>query len=444
MALIFDNVFTSYGATLLGIIILTATFINILIFLLGTFLQDDKIKSMARTGFVEIVYSAVIIAFVLVAVGWSQDVAKSLVGDKNGEVNVHVPLKDRYVDVDLCRETGTLLSDNPFSPYYYKNANGVAEGIPYCHIRLAIYYLHTLFNELDMYAFKQYISYLFTSTMADFSINLQYVLEKAGFFTFNPYRGFFVLGNLMKTFAFETAIKIMGVVKFQEVMISYISQALFPGLLMLGVLLRTFAFTRKIGGLLMAIALVLFFVFPMFYAFPGLIVMQVKHDFRDADNPDPGIADYMYAKGTFTTLGKDVDLQKEVEKYKKLREQVENLGPDEFRKKVNSGQILNGDNPGDPSLKDFNLLNGEINPESVSETYKSGSRFLNIVTTTKWYDTDTTAVFDQNGVFDALARLSFFSLFFGILAIIASIASIRSLSVMLGGDVEIAGLTHLI
>ena len=45
---------------------------------------------------------------------------------------------------------------------------------------------------------------------------------------------------------------------------------------------------------------------------------------------------------------------------------------------------------------------------------------------------------------DLLARLMFFSTFFSFIAVIATIANIKVLSPMLGGDVEIAGLTRLI
>jgi hypothetical protein len=48
------------------------------------------------------------------------------------------------------------------------------------------------------------------------------------------------------------------------------------------------------------------------------------------------------------------------------------------------------------------------------------------------------------GVIDATARLVFFSMFFTLLSVFATVGAIKGLSPLLGGDTEIAGLTHLI
>jgi hypothetical protein len=43
-----------------------------------------------------------------------------------------------------------------------------------------------------------------------------------------------------------------------------------------------------------------------------------------------------------------------------------------------------------------------------------------------------------------MGRMVFFSLFFSFLAVMSTIAAIKGLSPLFGGDVEIAGLTHLV
>lgn len=443
----------------MGVLILIALFINILAYLLGIFLQNDKIKGAAKTGFVEIFYSIVIIAFVMFTVNAANALVKSLVVDNNGEFNIYYPvgrnlvgsaalgrtfLDYSYQPVNLCQETGTFLTDNPNSPYYWDPVK--KEGIPYCHIRVAMYFLNTLFNELDDFNFRVYLSSLLSSTLADFAINIEFVFEKAGFFTITPWRGFVVLGNLMKTFVFETSIKILSLLKFQEIMISFISQALFPGLFMLGIIMRTFVFTRKLGGLLMAIALVLFFVLPMFYVFPGIIIKHIKDELRTSDDLDPKIAHYLYASGNITILGSKLDLDKEAEEYRKLDTYRKSEGADDLRKSVEDGTLM-GRGTGD-SAYDINTANRIANRDQalqkLKENYDIGMQWFQNVSSTKWYDPFPGSAFDNGGIFDMLSRYAFFSIFFGLLGILASIAAIRSLSVMLGGDIEIAGLTHLI
>ena len=78
---------------------------------------------------------------------------------------------------------------------------------------------------------------------------------------------------------------------------------------MIGAVLRTFSFTRKLGGLLLAMAISLYFIFPAFYAFGALIVLDMKNDpgsERMAKQPtavanptllnDPPIINTMYIK----------------------------------------------------------------------------------------------------------------------------------------------------
>ena len=48
------------------------------------------------------------------------------------------------------------------------------------------------------------------------------------------------------------------------------------------------------------------------------------------------------------------------------------------------------------------------------------------------------------GVIDGTARLVFFSMFFTLLSVFSTVGAVRALSPLLGGDTEIAGLTHLI
>jgi len=121
------------------------------------------------------------------------------------------------------------------------------------------------------------------------------------------------------------------------------------------------------------------------------------------------------------------------------------------------------------------LLSGEYDPEKLTSEYLSTQLWPNDVNFCQpndsgaeegfgllidwikqfFYAVDFTGLLITNedyidslispgGVIDATARFVFFSMFFALLAVFATVGAIRSLSPLLGGDVELAGLTHLI
>lgn len=67
--------------------------------------------------------------------------------------------------------------------------------------------------------------------------------------------------------ALHFIIQVLIVVYFQEAMLSFFQQKMFSVLLPLGVFLRTFPVTRGAGGLIIAIAIGFFFVYPTMFAF---------------------------------------------------------------------------------------------------------------------------------------------------------------------------------
>ena len=66
---------------------------------------------------------------------------------------------------------------------------------------------------------------------------------------------------------FETVSKLLASIYAQIYFIDVISFGIAPIFLLLGILLRTFFFTRKLGGLMLAIAIALFVIYPLTYAF---------------------------------------------------------------------------------------------------------------------------------------------------------------------------------
>ncbi len=444
-----NTIYASWSFVAVLLVVISTALVGI-VYMLGNLLVNDKMKLWAKLELFEIFYSLILLGAVLGWITMFDTVAYGVLHEPGSPLTIgyfpNAANPDTYVEHDICSfPPGTYDSNN--DPLALNSLSPYAD-IPHCHIRLAIYYLSTIFQETSNMGFKIYQSYMVTSTLADFAINIEFVTDKAGFFTMTPWRGFFTMGNAMKTVGFDFAMKLMTLTMFQEVFISFISKALFPYLFIVGLVLRTFAFTRKLGGLLMAIALALFYIFPMFYVFGAVLVTSIQHKSYTGHGL-PAIADYLYIKGTVPLLTGDYNLTKSQQEYYAL---VAKEDAKTTRDNVANGKLSDGtDSPltsTDLSLpKDTAALNArgaQIDDAALKALADHGTTFTGALGKKQFKDNFVAISLEDGGVMDTIARLTFFSVFFSFFGVLATIAAIRSLSITLGGDTEIAGLTHLI
>ncbi len=468
-----------------GMALSLMTMIIGVVYMVGNLLMNEKIKAWARMEVVEIFFSAVIIlvAAHLAHGSYVSDILDAALGVDGGpdHLEAYLPVKSQvllgaagarnelYVE-NLCEVVATPGGGpNPRDV-------GTWEGTPYygvndCHMRLAIYYLDTIFHETSDYAFSIYIDYIWTSMAAEFGFNIEFIFEMPGMFTFTPWRGFFTMPNTIKEQCFDYAIKIMTLNMFQEGFIRFIAVALYPALLVSGAILRSLAFTRKLGGLLLGLAIALYFVFPSFYAFGGLIVLDLKDEARsewmasDANvfnSNDPPIANTMYSKGDIPMLGgsgsvSTEDIWEYHDQYRSMEQRdflesaehndpdagggVEGIGADAGeRQRVITGGFDFTPDTGRPTDRE------EAERLSALESARSqaDSWYNSISSRNNFLDNFVTMAYEPNGIIDILSRLTFFSVFFSLFSILGTIAATRSLSMTFGGDIEIAGLTRLI
>ncbi len=430
----------SFVAVMLVVI---STALVALVYMFGSVLVDDKMKLWAKLELFEIFYSLILLAAVLSWITMFDNVAYGVLHDQNSALTKgffpDAANAGKYVVRDICEAApGTYdaasdaLAFSSVSPYY---------DIPHCHIRLSIYYLNTIFQETSNVAFDIYQSYMVTSTIADFAINIEFVTDKAGFFTITPWRGFFTMGNTMKTAGFDFAMKLMTLTKFQEIFISFISKALFPNLFIVGLVLRTFSFTRRLGGLLMAIALALFYIFPMFYVFGAMLVTSIQHAAAIGPDSIPSIAYHLYINGKVPLLTGSYDLNQQKLGYYNL---VTTEWPQATRDKIANGLFPDLDLSLPNGVTDRNARASELTEDQINDLGQTGTTFTGELGKKKFHDNFVAISLEDGGVMDTVSRLTFFSVFFSFFGILGTIAAIRSLSITLGGDVEIAGLTHLI
>lgn len=87
---------------------------------------------------------------------------------------------------------------------------------------------------------------------------------------------------------FDTASKMLSSLTAQKYFIDVVSFGIAPIFMLLGILLRTFFFTRKLGGLLLSIAISLFFIYPLTYAFSWFTLNVTIYGDRTFVPSDPG------------------------------------------------------------------------------------------------------------------------------------------------------------
>ncbi len=236
-----DLMTSTYASWLLisGMLVLLSTGVAALVYMVGSMLSNDKVKAWAKIEFVEIFYSMVLMVIVVGALGTLNSFATSMTSDPNTNLYGAITCSQQFDS----------------SPYY--------QGIP-CHIRLGMEYMNQLFIEGKDMGYEIYVWYGLTAVIAEANINLETIYEQSGVFAYNPLRGFFSVGNVVKLTMFDYIVKILTINKFQEVFLRFIALALFPVMFTLGVVLRSFFFTSKLGGLLMAFSFALYVVYPMF------------------------------------------------------------------------------------------------------------------------------------------------------------------------------------
>ncbi len=421
-----------------------------LVYVLGSILMNDKMKGWAKMELFELFYSAIIITVGLFAVTTVNNVVQGAIGMGEPSVSpscgasitwTYVKMGyGNYQCMDIC---GDEIAAPETSVYH---------GVPSCHVRLGMWLLHSVFDETSRLAMDIYIDYLWKGMLQELSITVQFLFEKAGVFSMAPWRGFYTMGNTVRALVFDWAIKIMMLAKFQEFILRFIAIAFFPAFFVIGALLRTFSLTRRLGGLMLAMAIALYFIFPAFYSFGALVALDIKNQARSkwmADPvanphhiPDPPIANSIYSNGTITMIGGDVAVTDIYENY----ERMDSMDSEEYLKCMETGDCPQGVEKITP---DFDLskdpgLTDEQKKEKAAEQWGKTDDLLKTFSKKSKLDRLMDFAWDPNGPVDSLARLTFFSVFFSLFGIFATIAGIRSLSMTFGGDIEIAGLTRLI
>ncbi len=433
----FDVMFSAYGP-LAGVILLMGIFLTGLVYMFGNFLRDEKVKGWAKTEAVELFYSGVLLSIIL---GVYASGTELMTAFAEGI--------DSFAVSKVCNNDIPLFSTFTVNGARIESESGYAL-LP-CHLRVAKNFMASVFYETAGFVKAVGITHSWYTFLSSFSLDF----SPMGTTTFlsgatftHAIFGFLNAKNNALAFLFDTGVKVLTVVRFQEVLISFIGIALFPVLLTAGILLRSFMLTRKLGGLLMALALSLYFIYPIFFIFGDSIYNNVAALNYASSIPEDERSVLTKTSVDLSMLPSKIkDDPNYEEQYKVLTELsgsegisekfLSQLGVLTSTSNCKDTATFEEDHRNDDttSILDYFGTKNDLLGKWLSSTYSKGG--------VGGYHVNQSFSSILAGI-DALAKALFFSMFFSFLSIFATVAAVKSLSPMLGGDVEIAGLTHLI
>ncbi|MBN2478437.1 hypothetical protein JXB01_04060, partial [Candidatus Micrarchaeota archaeon] len=234
-----------------------------------------------------------------------------------------------------------------------------------------------------------------------------------------------------KNAAFEFFLRVAIIIKFQEVLIHLIKDLFLSLLLPIGIALRSFYFTRRLGGLLMGVSLAMYFILPVSYVYAGAIYDHLGGTGKLVYEVSDITAGQM---NPYKDFGSNTSIPG-VKNLSEVKEEFEGNPQEKLSEALGSLDLC----------KAFG---------GASEAYKEDKGFLSGIwdSLTGMFDMISYGLdvglmdldLDEGETIDILGRTVFFSLFFSFFGLMATIAATRGLSAAFGGDLEIAGLTHLI
>jgi len=425
----------------LGLMI--STILAALVYMIGNALLNDKMKTWGKMELTEILYSAVILLAAFGLVPIIDGIINEALDITGSPPVTYLELGGVERQVDIC--SSALDGQEGY------------EGIDACHMRLAIYYLRTIFEEGEQLGDTLLIDYAWVALGGETSVTVQTLHEKNGMIMWTPWKGFFTVRSIVLETVFNWNMTMMFLAKFQEIFMKFIAIAAFPVLFASGVVFRTFTFSRRLGGLLIGLGLALYYVFPAFYTFGALVMIDLKEAAHDdwvmsPANPgnqfasigvpvsqDPPIINTIYLNMTEDKKLGEITVLESMDKQYAEEQRLKSLSKEE--REMEFAETMD-------SAMDFDL--GNVN--DVSETEKEniivqmGKTAWGIM---EYYMTHnlvlgTVNYWRPDGYIEVVSRLTFFAMFFALFGSIGTIAATRSLSGFFGGDIELAGLTRLI
>ncbi|MFA5106483.1 MAG: hypothetical protein WC506_06010 [Candidatus Micrarchaeia archaeon] len=474
--------FASSWQVLAVLAVMISLFFVAIGYMAASLTSDEPFKAKVKSEFVQVFYSALIIVFAIALFASIDSLAKSvaLIG----------------VDPDWTAQVNALCK-LPSDPAYQGP----------CHIAIARNYLDILFQTAKQANLRIAMINSMVAWLSSMSVEFRQLVDPSPNFVVQPFAGMGVMSETLGT-VFDTLVKLMMFVRFQQLFLDLIYTSIFPLFLFTGVILRTFFFTRKLGGLMIAIALGMFITFPAMYAFTGYILYKTTDTTYNAllfnvsyDPTQTAAIGQDSGYDAYKDVGQDpyyqaasppaVGASNKISfgtclsnlKYMFTSNQtitaawpggfggvtLENRYDSTDRVKIYALGTSNADEMNFTDVKGDKYMVRPVVGAQGDQLYMVYARYdgtggttfapleiiNSIVSTVTWYfKNDVSSSFEAmvagddiigfNGLIDQTSRLFLFTLVMPFVSLMVTIASIKVASPLLGGDTEIAGLTRII
>ena len=393
----FDSIWTGWGwSGLAGIAFVLMGAVLALGYMAATLLNDEAMRAWVRKEAAQVFYSGLILIFTIALIGsldyWLKTV--SLVG---------APAWQGYVNNAVCCTPGTGC------------LSLIGKNRP-CHIALSLDYLQMMYETAKLNSISALMHYWFYAFFANLHVNasLDLLVWKPGF-SFAPF-AFLSMNSDYYMIIFDMTAKTMIFTRAQQYFIDMFQYAFFPVLLSMGLILRILHFTRKLGGLLVALSLAFYIVLPMFYVLSSAIMFGFMGGWTTA-GPQPFGNTFDQSTTTLPMQPNPVDF---ADKQSAFSSRID---------------AMNVCGPSDPSY-------AQQQDNAIADLQGKWG----MISGTGWRDKFSSQgdYFAPDGPAGVLGFLMVFTLVIPFLALMTSLAAFKVLSPIIGGDVEISILSRLI
>ena len=358
-------------------------------YMISAIFATDKLRTWIKEETYQIIVSFFIFVVLISAIGFFNEISKT------AAQNAGLVAK---MDAEKLKEASKLETAQE-QEKAKSNLDAEFDCSRDCHITVARFYLHTLFNRIrdqtkDLLGINMWVSGIST-----LSISKQFFIENLGL-NLPLFSGFQAITNMV-SLVVSWMTRFMIFVKLQEIFMRIVAYPIFPMLLLAGVILRSFFLTRRLGGLLIAVAIATYYVVPSMYI----------------------ISDYLWNYYlAYTPVGVDnfaID-------YSQIG--LSESGPE--------GTIDEGVAGAQDHLTGIAEGNSEQGLLKIWTKIKDTSTFYKKLSV-EW-------IIEDDQVIEQGSRIAIYATFMPLFAIFGTVAFIKNFSPLLGGDVEIAGLSRLI
>ena len=398
---------------LAGLVLMTVLLILSVGYMASVVLNDEKMRAWVKKEVGQAAFSIIIFGIVMMVAGSLDPMLKS------ASTAMMSQEWTAYVG-QVCCTPGTQ--------------NCMASGNRACHIEIASDYLQVMYETLRQDALAYLSNYWTYGFLSNLSLNMSFLLdEKTAGLDFVPFAGLSMPADYF-SILFEFCAKLMMLVRAQQIFLDYIWYIIFPVFLSMGLILRMLYFTRKLGGLLIAIALCTYVVFPMFYVVSGAILFNFT---GGAGANWPAFGNTFSGNLPYTEGAVDWGAASTSKDYVRSGPKI-NIDLCTPEGGTSTQQTLQESLQKSFTLKWASYENGGFFSQ-VGHFFTNG--FTNGVAGVLG---SPSSAFGLDGPIYSLSMIVVFALILPFLALMTTLASVKVLSPLLGGDVEISVLSRLI